>query len=201
LDRDKAGSRGTTQVIVVDTDGGIASMNHSIGNNGAALVTPGLGFIYNNFMRFFDPRPGSQRSAEPAKRMGGASSLAFFKDGSPRFVVGGAGGTRIVTAMLQTTLNVFDFSMDPQTAVATPRFHSQAGRSIFIEPRFDDSVASELESMGYMLSRSNYQARIQAIRIREDTDLAVDPRSQSGGRWPPPNMADDPSFVSAPPVT
>lgn len=195
LARDRAGSRGTTQAIVVDSDGSIASINHSIGNNGAALVTPGLGFIYNNFMRFFDPRPGNQRSAEPGKRMGAASSLAFFADGSPKFVVGGAGGTRIVTAMLQTTVNVFDFGMDPQTAVATPRFHSQAGRSIFVEPRFDDGVASELESKGYTLSRSNYQARIQAIRIREDTDLAVDPRSQSGGRWPPPDMAADPAFA------
>ena len=40
-------------------------------------------------------------------------------------VVGTPGGSRIITAVLHTILNVIDYGMDVQEAVDAPRFHQQ----------------------------------------------------------------------------
>ena len=40
-------------------------------------------------------------------------------------VVGTPGGSRIITAVLHTILNVIDYGMDMQEAVDAPRFHQQ----------------------------------------------------------------------------
>jgi gamma-glutamyltranspeptidase/glutathione hydrolase len=50
-------SRETTHVCVADETGACVSLTHSLGSS-AGVVTDGLGFMYNNCMMVFDPRPG-----------------------------------------------------------------------------------------------------------------------------------------------
>ena len=40
-------------------------------------------------------------------------------------MLGSPGGPRIITAVLETLMNIVDFGMAPQQAVAAPRFHHQ----------------------------------------------------------------------------
>ena len=47
------------------------------------------------------------------------------RDGKFFMVVGAPGGSRIITAVLQTILNVVDFGMNAQDAVDAPRIHHQ----------------------------------------------------------------------------
>ena len=58
---------GTTQVSTLDADGSAVSVTHSVGT-GSGVVTPGLGFMLNNNMMAFDPRPGRGNSIAPGKR-------------------------------------------------------------------------------------------------------------------------------------
>src|SRR5262249_7592109 len=51
------GTAGTTQVTTYDEAGSAVSFTHSVGI-GSGVVTPGLGFMYNNGMHAFDRRPG-----------------------------------------------------------------------------------------------------------------------------------------------
>ena len=47
----------TTTVSVADEQGSMISLTHTLGW-ASGVVTPGLGFIYNNGMNLADPRPG-----------------------------------------------------------------------------------------------------------------------------------------------
>jgi len=47
------------------------------------------------------------------------------RDGKPVLILGTPGGSRIITTVLQTILNVVDFQMNIQEAVEAPRIHNQ----------------------------------------------------------------------------
>ena len=63
-----------------------------------------------------DPDPASPVIDDPA---------IVEKDGRAVFVIGSPGGPRIITAVLETLMNLVDFGMDPNAAVAASRFHQQ----------------------------------------------------------------------------
>jgi gamma-glutamyltranspeptidase/glutathione hydrolase len=53
------------------------------------------------------------------------SPTIVSKDGKPVMVVGTPGGSRIITVVLHTIINVIDYGMNVQEAVDAPRFHQQ----------------------------------------------------------------------------
>jgi gamma-glutamyltranspeptidase/glutathione hydrolase len=92
------------------------------------VVTPGLGFIYNNSMINFHPLPGHPNSIAPGKgRTTGMTPTIVHRDGRPVLVIGAPGATRIVTAIAQVIVNHLDFGMDIQSAILAPRFDAQFG--------------------------------------------------------------------------
>jgi gamma-glutamyltranspeptidase/glutathione hydrolase len=69
---------------------------------------------------------GEANSIAPGKRpLSSMSPTIVTKDGKPVLVVGTPGGSRIITAVLHTILNVIDYGMTVQEAVDAPRFHQQ----------------------------------------------------------------------------
>lgn len=122
-----AGSPNTTHVSVVDAAGNCVALTHSLGSS-SGVVTPGLGFMYNNSMINFDPRPGYANSIAPGKgRTTGMAPTIVYRDGKPVLVVGSPGATRIITSNLQVILNVLDFGMSISDAVYAPRIDCQTG--------------------------------------------------------------------------
>lgn len=182
---------GTTHLHSVDDDGNIVSHNHSIGAGGSGVVTEGLGFLYNNDAN----DAGFPGTRSPRRFIGGGSPVMFFKNGKPHLVVGAPGGTRIETSVLQSALNVIEFGLDMQTAVTTPRFHSEDTRAIFLEHTIREDVAEELRRMGNDVLRNRYHARPQGLLWRADTasiEAGSDPRvGIAVGIDPPYDWASD----------
>src|SRR3954454_7056084 len=86
------------------------------------------------------------------------------RDGKLFMVVGGPGGGRIISSVLQTILNVIDFGMNAQDAVDAPRFHHQwQPDAITLERGFSPDSIQILESMGHKVELSTSVARIEAI--------------------------------------
>lgn len=174
---------GTTHVTVVDEQRNVVSFNHSIGSlAGSGVVTQGLGFLWNNFLGHFNPLPGYPDSIVPGKRLGGLLPMIVFRDGEPYIGVGAPGGSRIITAVTQSLVNVIDHGMEMGTAVSVPRFHSEEGQLLFIEPSFPRNTDAALQALGSDVQRSTYMSRVQAIRITEDGRLeaGADPRGGGG---------------------
>lgn len=143
----------TTHLCVADAQGNVVSCTHTLGT-GSGVVTPGLGFVYNNSMKLFDPLPGRPNSMAPGKaRTTGMVPTMVLRDGRPVLAAGAPGGSVIISAVLQSIINVLDFGMSPVEAVTVPRIHCEAG-PIHAEARMPDAVKHGLETMGHQVRRS-----------------------------------------------
>ena len=171
-------SNETTHICVADTDGNCVSMTHSLGSSGG-VITEGLGFMYNNCMMVFDPRPGRAGSLAPGKaRFTAMCPTILFKDGAPYLLAGAPGGTTITMGVLQAILNVVDFGMDAQQAVHAPRFTTTSD-TIEVTNRILRRTEKELQSRGYSTFRHGYSfmmPTVQTIRIVDgNMDGGADP--------------------------
>ena len=125
----------TTHVSVVDAAGNCVALTHSLGMS-SGVITPGLGFMYNNSMINFYPLPGHPNSIRPRKgrTTGMAPTIVYTKNNGdsaqgqgeqPLLNLGSPGASRIITSNVQVILNVLDFSMSIQEAVDAPRIDCQ----------------------------------------------------------------------------
>ena len=143
----------TTHLSTVDGWGNAVGLTHSLGS-GAGVITPGLGFMYNNCMNCFNPVPGHVNSIQPGKSRGTGMAPTLVKIGDkPCFTVGAPGGTRIVTGILHAILNVIDHRMTATEAIAAPRFDCQ-GDVIVAHARIAPSVCEKVKAMGHDINRS-----------------------------------------------
>ena len=97
-------------------------------------------------------------------------------------VTGSPGGPRIITTTLLTILNVIDYGMNIQEAVAAPRFHHQwVPNKLFLEPEFPTDVVDALEERGHEVDVSGRRwSSAQSIIIDPDSGLMTggsDPRA------------------------
>lgn len=139
-------SNNTTQVCVVDHRGNCVSLTHSLGSS-SGVITPGLGFMYNNSMVNFDPFAGNPNSIAPRKgRTTGMTPTVVLKNDRPVLVLGAPGATRIITSVLQVILNRLDFGMSILESVYAPRFDCQ-GELIRCQARVPESVCAELRKL------------------------------------------------------
>lgn len=146
-------STNTTTVSCIDADGMVVSMTHTNGTP-SGVIPPGLGFMLNGAMNWYDPRPGRAASIAPLKRrFSSMTPTIVFEDNKPVFTVSAPGGAWIGVAILQVLLNVLDWGMPVAEAVAAPRF--SATRDIIdISNRIPRSTQKALEAKGYEVQRS-----------------------------------------------
>ena len=137
------GSPATTHVSVVDGRGTCVSLTHSLGGS-SGVISPGMGFMYNNSMINFHPLPGHPNSIAPGKgRTTGMAPTIVDRHGRPILVIGAPGGTRIITSIAQVLINVLDFGMSAQEAVLAARFDCQSG-PISAQIRIPRTVVDEV---------------------------------------------------------
>ncbi|HEY2599562.1 MAG TPA: gamma-glutamyltransferase [Candidatus Dormibacteraeota bacterium] len=176
----------TTHVCVIDDQGNAVSLTHTLGS-ASGVVTPGLGFGYNDYMNCFDPRSGHPNSVRPGKtRVTMMTPTMVFDQGKLSICVGAPGGTKIVTGVLQVLVNLIDHRMTPVEAVSAPRVDFQ-GDIVQMEARIPVTVARNLEKLGYRVNRrtlnyDSYFARPQVIAADGQGHFrgASDPRKDGG---------------------
>src|SRR4029077_10619895 len=177
----------TTHVCVVDDAGNAVSLTHTLGSS-SGVVTPGLGFGYNDYMNCFDPRPGRPNSVRPGKTRVTmmTPAMVFDTHNRLRICVGAPGGTKIVTGVLQVLINVLDHGMSAVEAVSAPRVDFQ-GDVVQAEARIPRVVCEGLGRQGYAVNRrtlnyDSYFSRPQVIVREPDGRLAgaSDPRKEGG---------------------
>jgi gamma-glutamyltranspeptidase/glutathione hydrolase len=99
-------------------------------------------------------------------------------------VLGSPGGPRIITAVLETLMNLVDFGMSPGDAVAASRFHQQyLPDTVFYETGgLSAPTLSALRAMGYSFEEQAPWGAVELIAIGPDgTLLGVnDPRRPAG---------------------
>lgn len=182
----------TTHYVIVDKDGNAASVTTTLNNSyGSLVVVEGAGFLLNDEMDDFSVKPGTPNlyglvggkanAIEPSKRMLSSMTPSILeKDGKLFMVVGTPGGSTIITSVFQAILNVVDFGMTMQEAVAAPRFHHQwLPDQIDYEPNaISENVRESLKQKGYTLKERKPYGRVEGILVNSDGtyQAGADPR-------------------------
>jgi len=156
----------TTHYSIVDTNGNAVSVTTTLnGAYGSKLYCDELGFFLNNEMDDFSAKPGvpnyygligaEANSIAPEKRMLSSMTPTIVeKNGKLFMLLGSPGGSTIITSILQTILNVYEFEMGMQQAVNQPRFHHQwLPDEIMLEPKkFNLEVKERLRQKDHVIN-------------------------------------------------
>jgi len=156
----------TTHYSIVDKFGNAVSVTTTLNASyGSKLYISELGFFLNNEMDDFSAKPGvpnmfgliggEANAIAPQKRMLSSMTPTIVeKDGKLLMILGTPGGSTIITSVLQTFLNVYEFKMNMQQAVDLPRFHHQWLPDVVLmeEKSFSETTIADLESKGYYTS-------------------------------------------------
>ena len=187
-------SEETTHYSIVDPMGNAIAVTTTLnGSYGSKVFVAKGGYFLNNEMDDFSSKPGvpnmfgliggKANAIAPQKRMLSAMTPTIIeKNGKLALVVGTPGGSTIITSVLQTILNVYEFDMDVQTAVSAARFHHQWLPDVVVfEPnRFDQSLINDLQEKSYDIKEeySRIIGRVDAIHISNSGTIntGADPR-------------------------
>ena len=128
----------TTHYSAMDSFGNTVGITTTINlSYGNKKIVDGAGFLLNNEMDDFATSPGVQNafgligyeanSIKPAKRPLSSMSptIVLDPDGKPLMTIGAAGGSRIITTVLQVIISVVDHNLNVQDAINLGRTHSQ----------------------------------------------------------------------------
>jgi gamma-glutamyltranspeptidase/glutathione hydrolase len=187
----------TTHFSILDADGNAVANTYTLNDwYGDGVVVEGAGFLLNNEMDDFSIKPGvpnmygvvggTANAIAPGKRM--LSSMAptiALKNGKVALVAGTPGGSTIFTSVFQAVLNVYDFHMTPQQAVAAGRFHHQLlpPDEIIYSPccALPADTLTGLRAMGYHPKPSTWEfGDLQVIAVDDAGGVSAgsDPRGR-----------------------
>lgn len=138
-------TRGTTHLSVTDAEGNLASLTVSNGE-GSAYVLPGSGIMLNNMLGEEDLNPKGFHSLAAGTRLASMMTPAVvtFADGA-QLALGSGGSNRIRSAILQVLVNMLDYDMELEQAVAAPRLHLE-GDHLSIESGYSAAALAALET-------------------------------------------------------
>ena len=144
----------TNNIVTVDKWGDVVAYTNTINFfGGSGQTVPGYGFLLNNEMTDFDFAPSAAGAYDPNLPAGGKiprssmGPIVAFRDGEPVFAIGAAGGSTIITTVVQTLINHVDFGMPLPAALAAPRVSQRNSKASLAEPDFYTSpLAQQLQS-------------------------------------------------------
>jgi gamma-glutamyltranspeptidase/glutathione hydrolase len=169
----------TTHYSIADRFGNAVAVTYTLNDwFGARVTAAGTGVLLNNEMDDFTAKAGvanmyglvqgDANKIEPGKRpLSSMTPTIVTRDGKPWMILGTPGGSRIITAVVQTMLNVIDFDMDLQEAVDAPRIHQQwMPEETYVETRaLSPDTRALLVAMGHKLIAPQPENHVAAILI------------------------------------
>ena len=172
-------SNETTHFSVADSQGNVVSSTYTLNSTfGSGVVIKGTGILMNNEMDDFSAAPGipnqfgllgaKANEIIPRKRpLSSMTPTIVMKEGELFFTTGSPGGSRIISAVLQSILNIVDFKMNLEEATFAKRIHHQWQPDILdIEFSVDTKTRNELEAMGYYVEITEPLTCIQTIMYK-----------------------------------
>ena len=161
---------GTVHISCVDAAGNMVAMTLTHGVNfGARVTVDGLGLILGHGMSRFDPNPRHPNSPGSRKKpLHNMCPTIVMRDGKPVLAVGGRGGRRIPSAIVDVLVNYVGLDRTMEESIDAPRMVTQGGLNVQCDDKWSEEGKEYLAQIGYEVSDSQ-SARMSAA--------AVDPSS------------------------
>jgi gamma-glutamyltranspeptidase/glutathione hydrolase len=158
----------TTHFVVADAQGNVVTSTQTLGMLfGSKVLVPGTGIWLNNSMQYctFEPKGNPLDAIAGRRKLAGFCPVLVLRDGKPWAAVGSPGGHTIVQTVPQIVLNMIDFHMDVQQAIAAPRLS-------FVEP--DITAVDEGVPEGTRKALAALGHNVQVRRLGNAHGLALE---------------------------
>jgi gamma-glutamyltranspeptidase/glutathione hydrolase len=140
----------TTHFNAVDCDGNAVCCTHTPGFQ-SGIVPRGTGLYLTAAMGWFVPKAGYPNSVAGWKRpLMNMAPLMVLKEGRPVILEGAPGSRRIIARNTQVVLNIVEFGMGPQDAVAAPTIDT-SGIDTLVDSRIAPKVVERLRAKGHRI--------------------------------------------------
>lgn len=177
----------TTHLSVADVFGNAVSLTYTLEHSyGSGMGSSKLGFIFNNEMGDFNPKPGSTTTTglvgtnpnliQPEKRMlSSMTPTIVAKDGKPYLVIGSPGGRTIINTVFQTVLGVLAYDMFVDEAIEAVKIHHQwmpdeiEYENLLLSP----DTRKALEAMGHTLVPVGSLGELMGIQIIAEKKIMI----------------------------
>lgn len=189
---------GTQHISIIDKDGFAVALTSTINTYfGSKVVGEKSGVVLNNQMDDFVAQPGVANAyglvgseanyvapfGIPLSSM--TPTILISPDGSEKIAIGASGGPFIISATLQSIINIIDYQMDPSEAIAAPRIHHQwQPRKIFVDKGISWDTQEKLKTIGHEIQDFEHYSSVQIVHYEKHNQTfwgASDPRK---GGWP-----------------
>jgi gamma-glutamyltranspeptidase/glutathione hydrolase len=188
----------TTHFSTADAEGNWVACTATVNTSfGSKVVIPGTGVIMNDEMDDFSVQPGVKNffglvgadanAVAPGKRpLSSMTPTIVLKNGQPILSLGAAGGPTIISQTLLNIVNVLDFGMPLDKALAAPRIHHQwSPDELRTEKTLSTTAIDGLEERGHKINLVNSIGVSQAVMRSADGKSfvgAADPRAGGTAR-------------------
>ena len=171
-------NHGTSHIVTADASGMAISMTTTVNLFfGSTVMVPETGVIMNdemadfsvpNISNVFGYYPSPANYVQPNKRSMSSITpvMAEFDNGTLFAVFGASGGSRIITTVIQTALNLLERKMTVHEALKQPRLHDQLlPNRVSFEWDYDNSTVDYMIGRGHNVTWGPAGSSSQAIRI------------------------------------
>ena len=179
--------KNTTHLSVIDKKGNAVSLTYTLERSyGSYLGASKLGFIFNNEMGDFNPKPGYTNSGwligtapntiAPEKRMlSSMSPTIITKNDKPYLIIGSPGGRTIINTVFQTILNVLEYKMPLDKAIEAMKIHHQwmPDRIVYEKDLLSPDTNTGLINMGHHTLEVKNLGRLMGILCPTDKTIYI----------------------------
>jgi gamma-glutamyltranspeptidase/glutathione hydrolase len=177
----------TTHFSVADAYGNAVSLTYTLEHSyGSGMGSSKLGFIFNNEMGDFNPKPGYTSTSglvgtdpnliQPEKRMlSSMTPTIVAKDGKPFLVIGSPGGRTIINTVFQTVLNVLAYDMRVDKAIEAMKIHHQwlPDRILYEKGLLSPDTIKALEGMDHRMVPTTSLGVLMGIQIDAKNNIMI----------------------------
>nr|CAG8449363.1 2168_t:CDS:10 [Entrophospora candida] len=166
---------GTTHISVVDKNNQSVSLTSTVNIKwGSQVMDPDTGILLNDEMddfstpgisNYFGLKPSPYNYIAPNKRpLSSCVPVIIEKDGEFEMAIGGSGGTRILSSVLQVILNYYEFDMNILEAIESPRIHHQLlPNEVSMEYGYPNFLIPELLQRGHEIKLFNLTVGLSGV--------------------------------------
>jgi gamma-glutamyltranspeptidase/glutathione hydrolase len=187
-------SPSTTHISALDAAGNAVAITQTISSFwGSQDMIPEFGFFMNNELHNFSShnpdRPVGINAVAPYKRPRTvlAPTVVRDPDGKVVLVVGTPGAGRIPSTVVQVIVNVIDFGMKLEDAIAAPKFTSRVGYPVLhMESGYSEETIGALEALGHQVDNNHgvldyFFGGVNAIIVEDGLMTGVGSFRRAGG--------------------
>jgi gamma-glutamyltranspeptidase/glutathione hydrolase len=182
----------TTHFVVADAFGNIVSATQTLGNAfGSRIMPEGTGIWLNNSLAYstFEPKGNPMDAHAGRRKLSGDCPTIILRNERPWAALGTPGGHTIGQTMAQMVMNLIDFRMDLDQAIAAPRISFAEPDVLMVEEAIPESVRAALAAMGHRVQTTRALGNAHGLMIEYNSDNqpvrfvgAADPRGAGAAK-------------------